>query len=147
MQKYDVWFCHCGHIQLMPNDYYKWLEEDSENRYIIRVCQNCGRAIKIWLDKSNDGFDVCSTNIKNFVIEPTDVNNVRIIFNEGIEVPIIGGTYATYQIAGTWWDDDQNKGVDTRRLIAEVKDPDILKSIAAYVSGIDWSGTEYEYKF
>ena len=25
--KYDVWFCHCGTIQLMPTEYCDWLAE------------------------------------------------------------------------------------------------------------------------
>ena len=47
MHKYDVWFCHCGRIHVMPNEYYEWLQEDYKNRFILRICQNCGNSWKI----------------------------------------------------------------------------------------------------
>lgn len=34
-----------------------------------------------------------------------------------------------------------------KRLIHEVKDEEILKSISGYVTGIDWSDTPYEIKY
>lgn len=145
MQKYDVWFCRCGTIQLMPNEYYDWLQEDYRNRYIIRVCQNCGATRKIWLEEYEDGFCICGTDANDFELTPDEIKNCRIIFNQGIRVPIEGGTYADYHVSNMWLDNEGHKNVDTKRLIHIVKDEETLRSIAAYVSGIDWTGTPYDY--
>lgn len=146
MKKYDAWFCHCGTIQLMPNDYYDWLAEDFANRYILRVCQRCGTVRRIWLSEGlEEGFYVNGCDMENFELKPEDLQNCRIIFDKGIRVPVKDGDYATCYFANTYFDDEGHRGADTERLIREVKDEDKLRSISGYITGIDWKGTPYDY--
>ena len=144
-RKYDVWFCRCGTIQLMPKEYYKWLEEDYVNRSILRVCQCCGTVRRVWLSEYENGFCVNSTSEEDFELSPEEQSNVRVIFSKGIRVPLKGGLYATrFSPAVVWFDETGKGSVDTNRLIREVEDEDKLSSIAAYAAGIDWRGTPYD---
>lgn len=144
MKRYDVIFCSCGTIQTMPTEYYDWLEEDYKNRFILRVCQRCGKVVKVWLSEYEDGFAINATSVENFELTDEAKGNFRILFNKGIQVPLKNGEYADYHTAGVWFSEQGKSEVDTDRLIKEVKDPDILRSIAGYVSGINWKGTSYE---
>lgn len=144
MHKYDVWFCHCGTIQVMPMEYYDWLQKDYKHRCIYRVCQNCGKVMKVWLDEYDDSFSINACNVDNFEVSEKDLNNCRIIFNEGYRVPMVDGSYAEYHMNGQFYNSVLEKRVDTEELIREVKDKEILESIASYVSGINWKNTEYE---
>lgn len=165
MKKYDCWFCECGRIQIMPDEYFDWLAEDCLHRAVIRVCQHCGATRLVWLEDWGDqGFAVNSTDFINEEISTKDDTEYRIIFNKGIEVPMMSGGYAdsyqgdTYinweylekELGTTYLPDAQTKDpnctkVNVQRLIKE-NDPDIVKAISSYVTGIDWSGTEYEFK-
>lgn len=143
MHKYDVWFCNCGVVQVMPMEYLDWLQKDYKNRCIYRVCQNCGNVLKVWLDEYDDSYSVNACAVNNFEISEVDLNNCRIIFNHGYKVPMVDGSYAKHHIAGMFIYDGETK-VDTERFIREVKNKEILESIASYVSGINWKNTEYE---
>lgn len=158
--KYDVWFCSCGHIHVMPMSHLDWMAEDPKNRFVVRVCQSCGATYKMWLDQHSEGFDICGRDIRDVEIQS---KYCKFILNTGICVPMESGLYASYHTsAGIWLDDEYNYNdpcedekkahstVNTDRLIKEVEREfkenaeDVLKSISAYVSGIDWKGTPYE---
>lgn len=143
--KYDVWFCHCGTIQLMPSEYYDWLAEDSANRYIIRVCQHCGATQRVWLEEDEEGYSICASDVEDFEISSEDAN-CKVIFSKGIRVPMKSGEYAEYYRFGVWSDSKENGEVDTIRLIQEVNDEETLRSISSYLSGIDWDDTPYALK-
>ena len=147
MNKYDVRFCRCGTIHVMPVSYYDWMESDYKNRSVYRVCQHCGKTIRTWLSEYDDGFCINSFEENDFELSKEDKDDFKVIFSTGIRVPLKSGNYATYQSSGVWFDDDQKSDVDTKRLIREVKDEEILKSISGYVTGIDWSDTPYEIKY
>lgn len=150
MSKYDVWFCECGHIHLMPIEYLDWMSENYEHRNIIRVCQNCGETKKMWLTDYDDELKI---NCKDFInFEMCDNANTRFLLNKGIYVPLINGDctdYATYYCNGVWFYESNKCKVNTIQLIKEIqykykdKADDILKSISGYVAGIDWTGTDY----
>lgn len=160
--KYDVWFCRCGHIHLMPSYYLNWIAEDSENRSVVRVCQSCGATYRMWLDKHEDGLDICGNDLNDTEIQSSDC---KVILNRGIRVPMKSGLYASHHTsAGIWLDDEYNYNdrcedekkfhstVDTARLIKEIKRDfgacatDVLTSISGYVSGINWDGTSFSYE-
>lgn len=144
MHKYDVWFCHCGRIHVMPNEYYEWLQEDYKNRFILRICQNCGNILKIWLDEYDDGYSINSTSISNIEFSENELKNCKIITNYGIRVPMKDSFYAVHFMSGTFLSEFGFTTVDTKKLINEVKDKDILASIAAYAVNINWDNTEYK---
>ena len=148
MKKYDVWFCKCGHIHLMDEKWFDWMSKDCQNRHVIRICQNCGATYEMWLSESfYGGYDVNGKKVENF--EVWGDANVRILFNEGIAVPLVNGRYADYYCNGTWWCDNNSFKVDTAYFIKEVQSEykyeadDILTSISGYVVGIDWTNTPY----
>lgn len=148
MNKYDVRFCSCGTIHVMPVSYYDWMENDYKNRSVYRVCQRCGRTIRTWLSEYDDGFCVNSCEMNDFELSKENKDDFKVIFSKGIRVPLKTGNYATYHSCGNaWFDEDKKSDVDTKRLIHEVKDEEILKSISGYVTGIDWSDTPYEIKY
>ena len=146
MKKYDVWFCSCGRIQLMPEEYYSWLAEDYENRSVIRICGGCGKAMKVFLTEScYQGHDINSVALEQIILDESNKDNIRIIYDAGIKVPVKNGYYATSHFFHTWSDEYGHSEIDVEQLIKDVNDEDILKSIAAYSSGIDWTGTPYAY--
>lgn len=148
MNKYDVRFCRCGTIHVMPVSYYDWIESDYKNRSVYRVCQHCGRTTRTWLSEYDDGFCINSCDENDFELSKENKDDFKVIFSTGIRVPLKSGNYATYYSSGNcWFDDDKKSDVDTKRLIHEVKDEEILKSISGYVTGIDWSDTPYEIKY
>ena len=166
MKKYDCWFCDCGRIQLMPTDYYDWMAEDHEHRRVIRVCQHCGATRVIWLDPYMDeGFAVNGADFINEEICTNGDIEYRIILNDGVRVPMMIGGYADSYYGNVYvnWEytekdlgttylpeaqakDPNCTKVDVNRMIRE-NEPDVIKSISGYLSGIDWSGTEYELKY
>ena len=166
MKKYDCWFCDCGRIQVMPNEYYDWMAEDYQHRRVIRVCQHCGATRIMWLDTYFDeGFAVNSADFRNEEINTNGDIEYRIIFNDGVKVPMMCGGYADAHYGNTYvnWEyierefgitylpeaerkDPNCTKVNVNRLIKE-NDPEIIKSISGYLVGIDWSGTEYELKY
>ena len=164
MKKYDVWFCDCGHIQTMPTEYIEWMTKDASHRRVIRVCQHCGNTRVIWLDTFMDGFSINSSDFRDKEINTKDTDiEYRIIFSDGIRVPMMCGGYADF-FTGDKFVNYEYMEADTQRsydiMIDNTKyttvnmeafikqnDPDVLKSIAGYyVEGLDWSGTEYELK-
>lgn len=159
MKRYSVRFCSCGHIHLMPMEYLSWIQEDANNRSIIQVCQSCGATYETWLGSYDDGFMVCGTDKSNF--EVSENSPTKILFSKGIRVPIIdseGRIFdATSHFGNSWYAEDWENNyfcgeVDTNTLIDRVSSAfkedadDILRSIAGYVSGINWSGTKYNVK-
>lgn len=150
MKKYSVWFCTCGRIHVFPMEEYDWLEEDYRVRSIIQVCQNCGATYETYLTRGfEEGFDVCGRTIGDVVYSPDDLKNVKLFMGKGIRVPLKGGFIAEHYNSSInqYYDEDWNAyNVDTKALIEEVKDDEILQSIAGYVSGIDWTGTKYDIK-
>ena len=166
MKKYDCWFCDCGRIQLMPQDYISWMAEDYLHRKVIRVCQHCGATRVMWLDTYMDeGFALNSADFTNEEICTNGDIEYRIILNEGVRVPMKSGGYAdAFQgnmymnweyleksLGTTYLSEAKEKDpncikVDVQRMIRE-NEPEIIKSISGYVVGIDWSGTEYEFKY
>lgn len=164
MKKYDVMFCCCGRVHFMPMAWYDWMQEDCEHRRIIRVCQNCGATIMVFLDKNGNCFDVHETTITNAEITPSDME-YRLSFSRGEKIPLKCGYYADAHQADRYisWEycreklgtdylptaESMNPGcceVDTERLIREIGDDDKLQSMSGYVVGIDWAGTKYDWR-
>lgn len=161
--RYDCWFCNCGRIQPMDWGFFDWMAENPDTRRLIRVCQNCGATRMQWLDEYDGGQAICGTDLSDKIIDTTDDNEYQIIFDHGIRVPLkcgvdaeayLANTYINFDYlrehVGTTWVAEAEKiepgccTVDAERLIRDVKDEDLIKSIAGYVSGIDWTGTKYE---
>ena len=160
--KYDVWFCRCGHIHLMPYEYFDWMEGDIRNRHVYRVCQSCGAVYEQYLDNYEDGYAICGASPKGFEIEPK--SDVRVMMSPGIPVPMKSGQLASYHTpSNIWLDDGYNDAhveetkklhstVDAKNLIKIVEKEypedheDVLKSISGYVSGINWDGTPFSYE-
>lgn len=156
MTKYSARFCQCGRIHLINNDLYDWMKEDFCHRSIIYVCQNCGTTFKVFLDEYMDGYAVNYVEVEN--IEANYDPNTIVFFNHGIAVPVMSGHYASAHTSSNRWVAENISGpefsrVDTQTLIQEIRRDfkedaeNVLKSISSYVSGIDWKGTEYEFKF
>ena len=150
-KKYEVSFCSCGHIHIMPSEYLDWIQEDYKHRSIIQICRNCGSSYKTFLDEYFEGgFVICGCDVED--TEILNDPNTRIILQKGIQVPIVEGYCADYYINGIWMCDGHRVVVDTDRLIRDVQrdygdEADyILKAISGYVSGINWKGTKYEIK-
>lgn len=141
-RKYDCWFCRCGRVHIMPDSY--WNELKDPNRRILRFCLHCGATKELWLEEYEDGYCCCSMSIDKLDLTSEQLMNYHLVASHGIMVPLEEGGYADYQAGGMWFDDRGNKSkVNAKRLIREVKDPEILHSIAGYANGIDWRGTEY----
>lgn len=163
-KRYNCWFCSCGRIHVMDYEVYEWLKKDCEHRRVVRVCQNCGRSTVTWLqDYCYGSLEICGNDFTDQEVIPGGEYEYRFILNRGIKVPMVSGWYANSYHGNTYvdWDyiqtyygnsdlsevEKKNPGVtqvDVETLIREVKDDDILRSIAGYVSGIDWTGTKYE---
>jgi len=163
---YDVRFCQCGRIHVMPYSEMTWMAKDCQNRSVTRVCANCGAAYTTFLSECEDGFDVNCISLKTGV---TEFNNQhRIHYSKGITVCMKSGEEAdTYQNgffvnSKEWSYETSEKNlsyadkqrhdfvtVDTERLIREVereykeKADDILKAISGYAVKIHWEGTKY----
>ena len=161
MKRYDCWFCGCGRIHIMDNELYDWMAEDHERNHVVRVCNNCGAARRIFLTSNCEGWDVNGCDVQNTEIDCTK-NHYRFIFSRGIRVPMKEGNDATSHCGNLFIDWDyvtktypnhsiyelEKKHpavitVDTEQLIRNVRDNEIVRSISGYASGIDWSGTEY----
>lgn len=161
-QRYDVWFCTCGHIHFMPFDVLDWIQYDYRNREAIQVCRSCGAVRKTTLDTYEECFYICRDIERDSKITENIERCVRLFVDNGVSVYLKnfdGSTVPALGKLGDKWfgiDFKGNRGynpVDTLRLIQDIKHNygedanDILKSISGYVSGIDWSGTEYEIKY
>jgi len=103
---------------------------------------------------SYGGVILSGGDISDGIINPDD--NCRVILSKGIKVPLKSGKYADNYSCGTyynieelyntglsWFPDVKDKfpdmvSVDTKKLIREVNDPEIIESIAWYVSCIGW---------
>ena len=149
-QLYDVRFCKCGHIHSVPNEYWDWMSEDYAHRQVMLVCTNCGKVTTLYLTRNPEGgYDMNSGVIKNAVIwEDSDIQ-YRIIFSEGVLVPVkdangIPCGYADYYNNRAWFSEGKRVEPDAAALINAVKDPILMKSISGYTVGINWTGTEYE---
>lgn len=169
-KNYDCWFCSCGRIHIMESDLFDWLQEKHEKRSVIRVCTNCGANRRVYLTENGEGFDINSFEVNlnglRTIIDPAeDGNEYKFIFDRGIMVPMKRGGYADYHshhnhmfintdymettlgttcINTALQQDPLCFTVDTKRLIKEINDEDIVRSISNYIVGIDWSGTKYE---
>ena len=151
----------------MDYDLFDWMEEDYINNQVVRVCSHCGASHKMFLtpDNFDEGWYVNGSDVRDTVIDCAN-NNYKFIFSSGIIVPMKEGNNATAHQAGKFMDWDYIEKtypgfsvyslekdhpevfqVDTEYFIRSLSDrKDVLKSISGYVSGIDWSGTEYEIK-
>jgi hypothetical protein len=145
----------------MPTEYFDWMTGDIRNRRVYRVCQSCGAVYEQFLDNYENGYALCGNSPKNMEIAPA--SDVRVIFNTGIPVPMMSGCFASYHTSANIWLDDGfddahveatkklHSTVDTKNLIRIVKNEypenyeNVLRSISAYISGIDWRGTPYEH--
>lgn len=162
-QRYDVWFCTCGHIHFMPFDILDWIEEDYMNRKAIQVCKSCGAVRETTLDPYEEGFCTCRDIYRDTELDCKITEGYTKLFvDNGVPVYLKnfdGSTVPASGKLGNRWFGINSKGnqefnsVDTLRLIQDIKHnyredaDDILRSISGYVSGIDWSGTEYEIKY
>lgn len=174
-KKYDCWFCECGRIHIMDYEFYDWMQENFEHRCVIRICTNCGANHRVWLTESfYGGFDINGADVdlngKRTIIDTTEFsegfNEYKFIFDRGIKVPMKSGGYADYHFHDGYANVDYMREklgttyiyealkkdplcctVDVERLIKEVNDDDIIKSISGYIIGIDWKGTKYEHKW
>lgn len=165
MEKYDVWFCSCGRIQIMPCWDFEWMQEDCAHRRVIRVCQNCGATYMMFLTDNGEGFDINGTDVRDTVINSDDGMQYKIIFDGGIKVPLMCGEYADSFCGGKYvnWEYCEKTLGTTYLPDAEAKEPnctkvdverlmrmcpeDVVKSISGYAVGVDWAGTPYELKF
>lgn len=151
----DYWsvrFCSCGRIHILPSSCFDWLQEKYQSRKIIQVCQGCGATYSTYLDEYEDGYCICGEDLENIAIcgDPDKI----VFINQGFKVPVVDGWYADYHNGSNWFSEGKKVEVDTQRLIRDISDwakqnnienvDIILKSIAGYVSGINWKGTKYE---
>lgn len=161
-KNYDVWFCKCGHIHFIPFDTFEWIKEDYINRRVIQVCQSCNSVRETTLDPYEDGFCVCRNDVESFEIRKDPNANEKFFTDKGVAVFLKNfdgaSIPAVNKIGNRWFglDSKGNRGfnpVDTLKLIQDIernyKDDadDILRAISGYVSGIDWSNTEYELNY
>ena len=170
MKHYEVWFCGCGRIHIMPHSEFDWMKEDYKNRSIIRICGNCGAAFKTFLTESfEEGFDVNSVDLRDDKVN--EVKNSKLYYSKGIKVYMKSGKEADTEQSGYFanceeWTHMNGSGyqpieaaekerkdwatVDTKRLIDDVKRhykedaDDILNSISGYSVKIHWKDTAYE---
>lgn len=168
--KYEVDFCSCGRIHIMPESELDWLQEDYKHREVIRVCTNCGDTTTTWLDEYDNGYAVNCTDVDTYKMTPHAISDAHMYADRGIIVYMMNGEQADTYLANIYantecWkssgmslEDAKNKFlpwaiVDTERLIRDIKRfyeddaDDILKSISGYISGINWTGTEYANKW
>lgn len=166
MKKYDVWFCHCGRVHFMPWELWDWMQGDCEHRCVIQVCQNCGATVMHFLTENGEGFDMNGVSVRDQEFSTGDGMEYRFLFHSGERVPLKCGEFADAFQAGKFmnWDfitqtygqhtylSELEKNfpslttVDTEWLIREIKDPDKLHSMSGYAVGIDWTGTEYDWR-
>lgn len=143
-KEYDCLFCKCGRIHIMEKSVYDWMGQDYKNRIVFRVCTHCGASVMTWLDPYEDGFAINSCGVQN---DTYDINNssAKIIFSEGIKVPMKSKTEYADEYFNCRFVSSKTLSctVDTKQLIKEVNDDDILRSISTYVSDINWDGTKY----
>lgn len=148
--KYNVWFCSCGRIHVMPMEYLDWIQEDYKNRSVIQVCSHCGATYRTFMDTYEDGYTVCGDSPED--IEIFNDPNVRVLIKKGISVPLVRAYDADYHHSHFWWSEGQKHEVDTERFIHEVfnnykyskeEADEVLKSISGFYSGINWKGTKY----
>ena len=169
MLKYIMWFCDCGRIHPLSEDDVKWLGDGVSpySRSIIKVCTNCARPYKYFLEDDpwggDDDFYINESGTVDSVIDTSvdKLKDFKVIFSKGIKVPMATGGYANGHTSDTFIDQEyigRNFGnysrtvkknpdcivVDTERLIREVNDDDILRAMSRYNVGIDWTGTKYE---
>lgn len=159
LRRYDVWFCTCWHIHFIPSDILDWIKDDYRNREAIQVCNSCGAVRTTTLDTYEDGFCTCRDEKQNFKITKNIERCLKLFVDNGVSVYLKnfdGSTVPASGKLGSRWFRVNSKGnqefssVDTLRLIQDIKHnyrddaDDILRSISGYVSGIDWSGTDYE---
>lgn len=119
--KYDVRFCKCGRIHMIPTDkIHKAIEQDKTLMYI---CGGCGAARIIGADKESDWDDPtktcynmysCGLYHKDHEIisfTPDDFSDAgehkpynEIIYSPGIRVPMMTGEYAQSYTCDTFCD-------------------------------------------
>ena len=166
---YEVRFCNCGRIHVMPKDELDWLSEDWQNRSIIRICANCGATDIMFLSEYMEGYAV-NCNSFNDGLNKLFSKETKVYYTRGIKVHMMSGTEADSEQSGYFvncqeWKKIMGNGyeslpeaekagkkwatVDTKRLIRDIewefkeKADDILNSISGYAVKIHWEGTKY----
>ena len=119
-KKFDVRFCNCGRIHLVD-----WDSIDNaidNNKEILLICGGCGRASRIGADDyfdegkamytielTHEGKDHVIIDERNFS-DNTDPSEkyfpkfTKIIYSNGIRIPMKNGYYATSYFNGIWQD-------------------------------------------
>ena len=167
---YSIYICACGRIHTFPYEHVKWIQSKGTNRSLITVCTNCGKTIKRVYHQ--DYFPRVSYNnnpkyqagyieqivIRRATIDKSPGEDTVIIFDNGFRVPLESGEYANTYSDGIFkcmtHDSSESTGcirchpkyttVDTLKLIGEIENVDILKSLAQCRTCINWVGTAYE---
>jgi len=158
--RYDIIFCTCGKIHAINYEHFDWMIEDSENRSLINVDTNCGITIEYFLnehieDDGTKGYDLCSKAITDET-KIIDGVTTRVILSKGFRIPLMSGGYAdclmgnkfvnsSYienELHTTWLPDAEKKDpnctqIDFKKLIKEIDNKDILKSMTGYIPFMD----------
>lgn len=172
MGMFEARFCRCGRIHVKDQKDYDWMAEDHTKRSVIDICSNCGVSHKTFLEPYEDGFALCSSDLR----DSEDEVFAKVIASSGIRVYMMSGEEAdTFQNGyfancDEWRRMEQTRNdfcsicdaekqrqawatVDTERLIRDVKvkfkdrAPEVLKLLSAYLVKIHWTGTEYETEY
>lgn len=119
--KYDVRFCKCGRIHMIPVD--KIDEAVKVDKNLLHICGGCGTATIIGADKEPDWDDPSKTiynmyshslPIKEDGIKSISVSDFsesenykaysEILYSQGLRVPMMTGEYANSFSFGTFYD-------------------------------------------
>jgi hypothetical protein len=118
-RKFDVRFCRCGRIHLVD-----WCDINAAidtEKEILLICGGCGAATRIGADDYDGGKAMYSIDLtheskdhvvideRNFAdnTEPSEKyfpKFTKIIYSNGIRVPMKNGYYATSYFNGIWQD-------------------------------------------
>lgn len=108
--KYDVSFCQCGRIHVIPNE--KIDNAIYNEKELLLVCGGCGTARKIGADivpdfyggTDKNVYEMYSSIVKN--VDMTEMGDYsEVIVDEGIRVPMKTGQYATAFNSGIGFSD------------------------------------------
>ena len=118
MKKYEVRFCSCGHIHLIPTGKIdNAIENDKE---LLFICGDCGAAVLIGAEKEYDfdtredcymmySYDFSSYDSKEITKESFGQNDnskaiSEVYYSHGIKIPMMNGFYATFYQDGIFYD-------------------------------------------
>ena len=119
-KKFDVRFCSCGRIHLVDWDSIE--NAIDNNKEILLICGGCGRASRIGADDYFDGgksmytIDLAHESKDHVIIDERNFSDnadsseeyfpkfTKIIYSNGIRIPMKNGYYATSYFNGIWQD-------------------------------------------